>query len=104
MKLTNLEEASERDVRKWLEESLQLSDYQKEKLRIDEIIRFAPYEFYERKMEKISLWWRFTLPFVPIYIVLAYLAVLIKLLVTGEQGLGRRFEKFHRGWFGKLKL
>ena len=65
---SQLKKAPEYKVQEWLEKKLELTNYQKSKLYNEEIIRFSPFYFYERKQkEKISILWRFTLIFFPFY-------------------------------------
>lgn len=106
MKLTDLKHASDYEVNEWLEKSLNLTPYQKDKLRQEEVVRFAPFEFYKLKnQEKISFLWRFTILVFPIYLLLAYSFLPIKMIFTGKWGYGQKsYDNFHTKWMNKLNL
>jgi hypothetical protein len=105
MKISNLKRAHDLEVQKWMEDNLNLNPYQKEKLRNDEIVRFAPYYFYKIEKSKTSFIWRLTLPlFVPYWIIL-FIGLPFNFLITGKWGYGRGFiDKFHSKWVRKLGL
>jgi TRAP-type mannitol/chloroaromatic compound transport system permease small subunit len=106
MKLTNLKPASDYEVEKWLEKAFDLTAYQKQKLRQEETVRFAPFNFYKRRnKEKVSILWRLTIFLVPIYILLVFLFMPIKMIFTGAWGYGQKFyDNFHARWMNKLNL
>lgn len=106
MKLTNLQHASDYEVEDWLKKQLDLTPYQKEKLRDSELIRFAPFEFYKhRKQVKTSILWRLTIIFVPIYLLLLIISLPIKFVITNQWGYGDKFyDNFHAVWWNKLNL
>lgn len=105
MKLTSLKRASDFEVRDWMEESLQLTPYQKSVLADYEIIRFSPFYFYKSAKEKTPILWRFTLPLFPFYWTILVLFLPINWMMTGKWGYGRNFhDKFHSKWVRKLGL
>lgn len=106
MKLSQLEKAEDFEVKEWLIKKLDLSPFQRNKLISDEIIRFAPFEFYKRrKREKVNVLWRLTLIIFPIYLFIIVLINPIKWIITGEWGYGRKFiDNFHSKWVRKLGL
>ena len=106
MRLHHLKESSDYDVEEWLEQKLNLTSYQKEILRRDEIIRFAPFEFYERpKEKKPSFLWRLTILFYLIYLILVFVGLPFNFLFTGKWGYGKKFyDNFHSKWMRKLNL
>jgi len=106
MKLTNLEPAYDLEVQKWLYETIDLTPYQKEKIRDNEIIRFAPFKFYKwRKKEKILFLWRLTIFLVPFYLLILYMILPYRMIFTGEWGYGQKFiDNFHNKWLHKLNL
>lgn len=106
MKLSRLKIASYYDVEKWLEKSLELTPYQKQKLHNEEIVRFSRFYFYEHKKEnKVSVLWRLTIFFYLVYIILLVCFLPIKWLFTGKWGYGDSFlYKFHYKWVHKLNL
>ena len=106
MKLHYLKHSSDHDVNTWLEKCLELTPYQKEKLRLDEVVRFAPFEFYEvPKQIKPSFIWRLTIIFFLIYLVLLFVGLPFNFLFTGKWGYGQKFfDNFHAKWMRKLNL
>lgn len=106
MNFSNLKKASDFDVKKWLEEELKLTPYQKDLIYKNELVRFAPFYFYETKQkEKISFLWRLTILLFPIYYLVALIGLPINMIITGKWGYGQDFlEKFHYSWLNKLKL
>lgn len=106
MRLTNLQPASHLEVRDWLEKTLELTPYQKEKIRIREIVRFAPFEFYKRRNDlKAHPLWRLTLLLLPVYLVLIYGSLPFNWMLTGRWGYGQKFyDNFHARWMNKLNL
>lgn len=106
MRLTNLERASDYDVQKWLENSIELTPYQKEKLRRDETIRFSSFYFYKfKKKEKSNFFWRLSIILVPFYYLALLIALPINLIITGTWGFGQNFyDNVHSKWMRKLGL
>lgn len=113
MKLIYLKKASDYEVEKWLEKKLDLSPYQREKMRDHEIVRFSMFSFYvketseDREKKKKNFLWRVTLIFWFIYVLLLILVALpLKWIVTGNWGLqpGKFVENFHKPWARKLGL
>ncbi len=106
MKLHRLKPASDHDIRKWLEEELQLSPYQKSRLRGSDMIRSSPFYFYEpRRNERVSALWRFTIIPYLIYWVILFCGLPFTFLVRGDWGYGRKFyDNFHARWTEKLNL
>ena len=107
MNLSRLKPASDCDVMEWLEKKIpNLTPSQKEKIHDDEIIRFAPFDFYEpRAKEKISFLWRLTIILIPFYFVGLLSFLPIKMIFTGKWGYGRKFQdNVHGYWMNKLKL
>ena len=106
MKLSNLEPASDLEVKQWLMKSLDLSVYQKEILSRDEIVRFSKFEFYkQRKRIKTPPIWRLTLPLYPIFLLLLIIGNLFKWVITGKSGYNQKFlDKYLYSWQRKLNL
>jgi hypothetical protein len=107
MKLTNLQKAADYEVNAWLEEIIpEITDYQKQRIRERELVRFSKFEFYKRRpQEKITFLWRLTFFLLPIYFILLFLGLPIKMLITGKWTYGQKFfDNFHTKWMHKLKL
>lgn len=105
MRFSNLKRASDREVKQWLIDELDLSPYQKNKLYMDETIRFSPFYFYKVNKVKVSPIWRLTLLVWPIYWCGLVIVSCIKWLFTGEFGFGRKFiDNFHSKWAKKINI
>lgn len=90
MRLINLKRASNLEVQKWIEKSIpELTKYQKERIRDDEIVRFAPYEFYKRGKKVDNILVRLSVIFIPIVWVLLLIGLPFNFFVTGKWGYGR---------------
>ena len=106
MNLTNLKPAADHEVQKWLEESLELTQYQKSLIYNNELIRWGPFDFYkDRNKEKSSGWWRLTLLLFPIYWILLIVAMPLKFIMTGKWGYNQKFvDKYYHSWCRKLNI
>ena len=63
MKIIDLKHVNDSDVIKWMDEHLKLTSYQKEKIRNDEMIRFVPFYFMERRKKTNNILLRFSIIF-----------------------------------------
>jgi len=107
MKLTNLKEASNYDVREYLTNRLGLSTSQWTKLYDDDFPRHSPfYVFVAEEKRNAGLIWRITLPLVIPYFLLVVLYVLIKWTITGNRYFTDKSPilKFHKMWMKKLGI
>lgn len=105
MKLHRLQKTSDYKVREWLEKELELTPYQKSKIYNREIIRFAPFDFYEpRQKEKVSVLWRFTMIPYLIYLAVLFIGLPFTFLITGKWGYGDKLYDFHSKWMSKLNI
>lgn len=96
MGIHNYKKASNYKVIEWLENSIkELTPYQKQKIRDDEIVRFAPFEFYERRKPVKSVWLRLTIIVMPIVWLLIFVSLPFNFLITGNWGY--KYEKVK--WF-----
>ncbi len=106
MNFSNLHKAHDYEVNTWLADRLSLTPYQMDILRTKELVRCGPYRFYkQRQKEPVSILWRLTLIFVPIYWIIMFIGLPINFTITGRWGYSQTFvDKFHGPWFNKLKL
>ena len=106
MKLSKLKQVREHEIEDWLVDSLELTDYQRQKIRDEGIIRFSEYYFYkQRKEKKPSFLWRLTIVLYPLYIILLFLFLPIRYVFSGKTYYGQKFlNDFHYPWINKLNL
>ena len=88
MSLHIYKKASNYEVNKWLKESkeLNLTEQQKRDLESYELIRFSPFEFYKEKKKVSNVFFRLTLPFYFVTLVLLFALLPIAFIVTGRWG------------------
>ena len=107
MKLHQLERASRYDVQKWLENNLRnLTPDQIYWLRTEDIVTYSPFYFYQQsKKNKTSVFWRLSLPFFLIYIILIIVFLPVKWIFSGRWGYSQNFyDNFHAKWSRKIGL
>ena len=97
MRIYALKKVWDRDVVKWIEKSIpELTPYQKEKIRDNEIIRFAPFYFMERTKKVESIWVRLSAIFLLPVLILLLVGLPFNFLITGRWGYSEKMR-----WYGK---
>ena len=104
MNLHDYKKASDYDVQKWLEESIKLTPYQIEKLRDDEILRFSPFQFMEKRKKTNSLLLRLTILIIPFVWIILFIGLLFNYLFTGKWGYGYDSLKWYDQWRSNVGL
>ena len=105
MNFHQYKKARNSDVEKWLIESIpDLSPYCKHKIREDEIIRFAPYDFFEYKKPVSNFWLRLTIIFIPIVFILLFVFLPVNFLLSGQWGYSTKYIKWFYDWSGKVNV
>lgn len=108
MKLYNLKKASNYEVRKWIESSVpELTSYQKQRIRsdYDEIIRFAPFEFYKKKKKTgNSIFTRLSILPLLILLLILFLLLPINFVVSGRWGYDPDKVKWLNNWMHNVGL
>jgi len=107
MNFSHFKQTSDREVEQWIIKSIpDLTIYQKEYIRTNEIVRFSPYRFLKRREPvKANFFFRLTIILLPFYFVLLFLGLPIKLIITGKWGYGSKFiDNFHNKWLHKLNI
>jgi len=97
MRLYDLQKVWDSDVVKWLEDSIpELTAYQKEKIRDNEIVRFAPFYFMERTKKVNNILTRFSVIFLLPVLILLLIGLPINFFITGKWGYSEKMR-----WYGK---
>lgn len=105
MKLSNLKQAHNFDVRDYLKKRLELTNYQSKRLYDDDFPRHSPFYIFEYEKQKNGgLLWRITLPLIIPYFIVMAIYVLFKWVVTGNRYFQEKNLKFHRFWMKKLGI
>ena len=103
--LHNCKKVSDYKVQEWIEKSIvEMTPYQKERLRNDEIIRFAPFEFYQRRKQVKSFWVRLSCILMPIVWLLLFISLPFCYLVTGRWGYRYEAIKWFDAWRNAVGL
>jgi hypothetical protein len=105
MKYSSLQKAPEYQVQAWLEKSIpNLTAHQKEAIRVNEIIRWAPFNFYQEKKVVTNVWWRLSVIFHAPLFVLLLVGLPIHFLLTGRWGYSYKWLRFLDTWRAKIGL
>lgn len=103
MKLHNFKKAYTYKVHEWLFSSIpELTKYQKERIINDEIVRFAPFEFMEKRKRIKSFWWRLTIIFIPVIWILLVAGLPINFIIKGYWGYSKL--KWFNEWMNRVGL
>lgn len=103
MKFLSLNKVPGHEVMQWLEEEIpELTKYQKECIRDNEIIRFSPFEFYKSPSLRGTFLWRLTIfPLMPVFFILC-IGLPVKYLLTGIWGYDKI--DWYKKWTQKIGL
>lgn len=106
MKLSNLKKIDYYEVEQYLTEQLQLTAYQKQRMRDHDVLRTSPFYFYKREKHVPVKWHiRLTLPIYCLFILLLIICLPLKFLITGQwRYSNKRFQKFMVEWSKRLKV
>lgn len=89
MNLLRYKRANDYEVRNWLINNIpELTKYQEEKIRDEEIIRFSPFYFYKEPKKVNNPLIRLTIIFYPIVWLLLFIGLPINFIFTGKWGYG----------------
>jgi hypothetical protein len=87
MKLINLKKVSDYKVNEWLEKTIpELTPYQKQKIYNNEIVRFAPFYFYERRKKVNNILLRFSIIFILPVLLVLIISLPFNFFITGDWG------------------
>lgn len=99
MILKNIKEVPNYKVEKWLNKNIKnITKYQEEWIRNEEIIRFAPFKFYEKKKKVTNIFFRISILFIWIPFVLLALNLPFNFLITGTWGYSNKNINWFTAW------
>jgi hypothetical protein len=105
MDLVNLKKVDDFDVEKYLEKNIpDLTNYQKQKIHDNEIVRFAPFYFMERKKKTNSILLRFTIIFMLPVLFLLIIGLPFNFFIKGSWGYDHKKLKWYSKWVGSCGL
>lgn len=97
MRLYDLEKARDSDVEKWIKETIpELTTYQKEKIKNNEIVRFAPFYFMKKTKKVNNILTRFSLLLLLPVLIMLIIGLPINFFITGKWGYSEKMR-----WYGK---
>jgi hypothetical protein len=103
MKFHQYKKARNSDVENWLKESIpDLSPYCKHKITENEIIRDAPYDFFELQEPVTNFWFRLTIVFIPIVFIVLFALLPVFFLFSGKWGYSTKYIQWYYDWLGKI--
>lgn len=99
MNLVNLKRVPDYRVKEWLEGNIKdLTPYQKERMRNDEIVRFAPFYFMEQKSKVNNVFLRLTIIFMLPVLLLLIIGLPFNFIVTGSWGYSHGKMRWYGNW------
>ena len=102
MNLINLQKVSDYRVQDWLDKKIKdLTPYQKEWIRNEEIVRFAPFYFMERRKKTNTILLRFTIVFMLPILLLLIVGLPFNFFITGSWGYNFEKMKWYSNWTSK---
>jgi hypothetical protein len=105
MNLVNLKRVSDYQVKDWLESHIKdLTPYQKEWMRNEEIVRFAPFYFMERRKKTNNILLRFTIIFMLPVLLLLIIGLPFNFFITGSWGYSDGKMKWYSKWVSACGL
>jgi hypothetical protein len=105
MNLINLKKVSDYQVQEWLEKKIrELTPYQKKCIRDEQIIRFAPFYFMERRKKTNNILLRFTIIFILPVLLLLFIGLPFNFFITGTWGYGYEKMKWYSKWTSSCGL
>lgn len=99
MNLINLKQVNNFQVHEWLENNIrELTVYQKESIRNDEIIRCAPFYFMEYREKTNNIFLRLSIIFILPVALILILGLPINFIVTGRWGYEMKYFNWYSKW------
>lgn len=85
--LHNYKKAADYKVKEWIEKSIpDLTPYQKKKMYDNEVIRFAPFDFMERRKRITNIWIRLSVIFMPWVWLVLFIGLFFNFIIKGSWG------------------
>lgn len=105
MNLINLKKVEDYRVQDWLESHIKdLTPYQKEWIRNEEIVRFAPFEFMERRKKINNVFLRLSIVFMLPVLLVLIIGLPFNFFATGSWGYDYEKIKWYSKWVSACGL
>jgi len=105
MRIIDLEQVDDCDVINWLEKKIpNLTVHQKECIKRDEIIRFAPFYFMKRKQKIDNILLRLSILFVPLVIFILMIGLPFRFIIKGRWGYNSKNMRWYTNWLHSCGL
>jgi len=105
MEFHRYKKASDYEVYDWIKKSIpELTNYQKQKIYDNEIVRFSKFEFYKRRKRVSNIWWRLSAVFFPITWILIFISLPINFILTGDWGYSFKTLEWFNIWKNNIGL
>ena len=105
MNLVNLKRVADYQVEDWIKNHIKdLSPYQKEWIRNEEIIRFAPFYFMERRKKTSNVLIRFSIIIMLVVLLLMVISLPFNFFITGSWGYDHEKLKWYSKWVSACGL
>jgi len=103
--MINLKRASTSEVQSWLFSSIRdLTPYQKEWIRNEEIIRFSPFYFMKEKKKVNNIFLRLTIIFIPFVFLFLTIGLIFNFFITGVWGFSDKKIAWYSEWISSCGL
>lgn len=105
MNLHNYEKATDYEVQKWIDNSeLELTPYQKQRLRDYDVVRLAPFYFIKPRKRVTNIWLRLSIILFPPVWILILISLPFNFILTGKWGYGNKTLKWFDKWVTNINV
>lgn len=105
MNIINLQRVPDYKVSEWINKKIpELTSYQKERINNDEIIRFAPFYFMERRGTTNSVLLRLSIIFMLPVLILLIIGLPFNFIITGSWGYSDGKMRWYSKWVSSCGL
>ena len=99
---SDLRKASTYEVGEWIRENFPISRDQYREIIEKGLIEKAPFQFFKQERKENSVWFRLTILFVPIVIILLLLFLPLNYIITGRWGYNMKKTFWLIRWLDRM--
>ena len=104
MNFRNIKKASDYKVSDWIKKEFNLTVYQNEKLIENESVRWAPFEFYQKREIHSNIWIRLSVILIPFVWIILFLGLPITFICKGHFGYDEKYFGWILRWLDIFKI